>query len=213
MTTPRLELLFPTPVVIADIERHKEYKEKALPLLEKKFKDSPNQIAPYALMEHTWTTYEKDDGLNIWDEQFEKLVYDYINYMNGSPIDWKIHVDSWFNVHDSNMYMEQHHHGGSIISGIYYLQLDKDKDFPATFLNPSEQQIERWQSKDCDFSPAMEGLFASTFPNYLNLKEGQLILFPSYLLHFVKRSRHQHNKLRVSYAFNIENHTNVIKKK
>ena len=55
MTTPRLELLFPTPIVIAQVERHKEYKEKFVPLLTQMKLEAPNQAAPWAKLEHTWT--------------------------------------------------------------------------------------------------------------------------------------------------------------
>ena len=207
MTTPRLEFLFPTPVVITKIEKHEEHKARVLPVLEQKFKDSPNQTAPWATMEHTWTSFEKDQGLNIWDEQFDKTIHDYLNYLQGSPIKFDYVVDSWLNIHDSNMYMEQHEHGGAIVSGIYYLQFDKNKDFPATFMNPSHKGLEDWGLKSTNFFTTNDALNISTFPNYLNLDEGDLILFPSYLTHLVKRSRRQHDKLRVSYAFNVENHS------
>tara|TARA_Y200000002_G_C22524749_1_gene597140 strand:- start:81 stop:713 length:633 start_codon:yes stop_codon:yes gene_type:complete len=209
MTTPRLELLFPTPVVITKIKRHQEYKDRILPLITEKFKESPNQHAPWANMEHTWTSYSKEQGLNIWDEQFDELVHDYLNYLHNSPINFEIFVDSWLNVHDSNMYMEQHEHGGAICSGIYYLQLDPVKDYPATFMNPSEKEIENLNLKGVSFEAKCDALIGATYPNYLNIEEGDLILFPSYLTHFVKRSRTQHDKLRVSYAFNVENHTNL----
>ena len=209
MTTPRLELLFPTPIVITKIERHEEHKARVLPVLEQKFKDAPNQKALWASMEHTWTTYEKDSGLNIWDEQFDKTVHDYLNYMRGGPINFDFTVDSWLNIHDSNMYMEQHTHGGAICSGIYYVQLDKDKDFPATFMNPVQDQLENLSLRGTDFVPGIAPLMPATYPNMLNIEEGDLILFPSYLTHYVKRSRHQHDKLRVSYAFNVENHTHL----
>ena len=207
MTTPRLEFLFPTPVVITKIEKHEEHKARVLPVLEQKFKDSPNQTAPWATMEHTWTSFEKDQGLNIWDEQFDKTIHDYLNYLQGSPIEFDYVVDSWLIIHDSNMYMEQHEHGGAIVSGIYYLQFDKNKDFPATFMNPSHKGLEDWGLKSTNFFTTNDALNISTFPNYLNLDEGDLILFPSYLTHLVKRSRRQHDKLRVSYAFNVENHS------
>ena len=207
MTTPRLEFLFPTPIVITKIERHEEHKARVLPVLEQKFKDSPNQSAPWASMEHTWTSFEKDQGLNIWDEQFDKTIHDYLNYLQGSPIEFDYVVDSWLNIHDSNMYMEQHEHGGAIVSGIYYLQFDKNKDFPATFMNPSHKCLEDWGLKSTNFFSTNDALNISTCPNYLNLDEGDLILFPSYLTHLVKRSRRQHDKLRVSYAFNVENHS------
>ena len=67
--------------------------------------------------------------------------------------------------------------------------------------------IEDWGLKGTNFFPSNEAFVLSTYPNYLNIEEGDLVLFPSYLTHFVKRSRAQHGKLRVSYAFNVENHS------
>ena len=80
------------------------------------------------------------------------------------------------------MYQEAHDHSPSIVSGIYYLQLDS---LPATFLNPS----------------GTDSVLPNTFPNYLNIQEGDLIIFPSHLMHSVKRSGSEN--LRVSYSFNI----------
>ena len=37
------------------------------------------------------------------------------------------------------------------------------------------------------------------------------VLFPSYLSHLVRRSRSVHDNLRISYAFNIENKTSLLK--
>ena len=43
MNTTRLELLFPTPVVITKVEKHQEYRETILPKIISEFKDNPNQ--------------------------------------------------------------------------------------------------------------------------------------------------------------------------
>ena len=207
MTTPRLELLFPTPVVLAQVERHEEYKEKFVPLLTEKFLEAPNQKAPWARLEHTWTSFSSDTGLSVWDEQIKQLVHDYLNYLQGYPIEFEIQIDSWFNVHDSTMYIEQHEHFPSIISGIYYLQLDDNKDYPATFINPFQKDLDRTGAKGIEFEAKCEALKPHTFPNFLDIKEGDIVLFPSYLSHLVRRSRTNHDNLRISYAFNVENKT------
>ena len=57
--------------------------------------------------------------------------------------------------------------------------------FPATFLSPFRTDL----------------LVPNTFPNTLNIQEGDLVIFPSELKHLVTRSGSEN--LRVSYSFNI----------
>ncbi len=176
MNTTRLELLFPAPVIITKVEKHQEYRENILPKIISEFKDNPNQSSPWSDLCYTWQSTSQ----RIWDKQFTKVAQDYLKYIQVPIAEMKI--ESWFNVHDANMYQEAHDHSPSIVSGIYYLQLDS---FPATFLNPF----------------GTDSVLPNTFPNYLNIQEGDLILFPSHLTHLVKRSGSEN--LRVSYSFNI----------
>ena len=86
------------------------------------------------------------------------------------------------------------------VSGIYYLQLDEGS-FPATFLNPLRNEVGLIESPS-----RTKELQQHTFPNTLDIKEGNLILFPSHLTHLVRRS--ESTNLRVSYSFNVR--TNLI---
>ena len=178
MNNTRLELLFPTPVLITKVEKHQEYRKTILPKIISEFKDNPNQPSSWGSLCYTWQSTTQ----RIWDEQFNKTVQDYLNNLQVKAEKLPIEIESWFNVHDANMYQEAHDHSPSIVSGIYYLQLDS---LPATFLNPS----------------GTDSVLPNTFPNYLNIQEGDLILFPSHLTHLVKRSGSEN--LRVSYSFNI----------
>ena len=198
MTVPRLEFLFPTPVVIATIKNHEEYKNRIVPSLIDKFKSNPDLTAPWSELCYTWQVPCDDNQYHIWDEQFNELVFDFLNYLYGFTNQEKVSIDSWLNVHDQNMYQEAHEHLPSTISGIYYLQLDEGS-FPATFLNPLRNEVGLIKSP----SSAKE-LSQHTFPNTLDIKEGNLILFPSHLTHLVRRS--ESTNLRVSYSFNVRTH-------
>lgn len=197
MSLPRLELLFPTPLVIARIEKHEEYKNKILPLLEQEFKKNPEKSAPWSQLCHTWQLFSKDDEFYIWDQQINKLVYDFLHYLYKYPIEEKIKIESWFNVHDQNMYQETHNHSPLTISGIYYLQLNKNS-LPVTFLNPAVEELNLIQQEY-----SCKEIMLNTFPNKLNISEGDLILFPSHLKHLVVRSGCK-DKLRISYSFNVQ---------
>ena len=178
MNTTRLELLFPIPVLITKVEKHQEYRKTILPKIISEFKDDPNRSLSWGSLCHTW----QSTAQRIWDEQFDKTVKDYLNNLQVKAEKLPLEIESWFNVHDANMYQEAHEHLPALVSGIYYLQLDGS---PAIFLNPSRTDL----------------LLPNTFPNHLNIQEGDLVIFPSELKHLVKRSGSEN--LRVSYSFNI----------
>ena len=46
---------------------------------------------------------------------------------------------------------------------------------------------------------------SDSFPNYMEVEEGDVVLFPSYLLHYVPASKLNATKERVTFVFNYLN--------
>lgn len=199
MTQPHLDLLFPTPVLKIELSKHKENVKNFVPKLTQIFKDNPNNHALWNSMDHSWNAAHDLIDISPIDEEFKMHVRDFISYCLGDQYTGDIQFQGWWNIHDSNMYMEQHTHTDCVVSGIYYLQLDLNKDYPVGFVNPSANLIERWgiESKNSAFE-------SHTLPNFCEIKEGMLVMFPPHIEHFVKRSKIQDNHLRISYAFNAK---------
>ena len=83
------------------------------------------------------------------------------------------------------------------------MEFDNQLDYPATFVNPSNTHIEGWGLRARkDFDPKNESMLENTFPNYMNIAEGDVILFPPYLTHFVPCSKVGSDK-RITYTFNV----------
>ena len=196
---PELFLLFPTPLVKFRLDRHKEHKETYKDKLIKKFNERKGNPS-YHFNAHE-NSYQLFDYENIKDNQIDSMCQQYADYLSGNSVK-DTYIESWFNVHTQEMHQASHEHFGAFFSGIYYMQFDSQLDYPATFVNPSNKEIEGWcirSGKDIEHRPE---LMESTFPNYMNIAEGDVILFPPYLTHFVPCSKLGSDK-RITYTFNV----------
>ena len=78
-------------------------------------------------------------------------------------------------------------HRGACVSGIYYAAVP-DGSAPLVFQRPPELARQEQNQKDVALSP----------------REGQLVIFPSWLVHGVPRSTTTTEPPRVSFAFNVK---------
>ena len=197
---PELFLLFPTPLVKFKLNRHKEHKETYKDKLLKLFNERKGNPSLH-FHEHE-NSYQLFDWKDIEDEQIDNMCQQYANYLSGESTK-DTYKRSWFNVHTQQMHQASHTHYGAFFSGIYYMEFDNQLDYPATFVNPCNKDIEGWGLRARkDFEPKNELLLENTFPNYMNIAEGDVILFPPYLTHFVPCSKVGSDK-RITYAFNV----------
>jgi uncharacterized protein (TIGR02466 family) len=111
-----------------------------------------------------------------------------------------IYSDSWFHVMRRGGYFALHNHPNASWSGVYCVdagQPDVDKDDPGllSFVNPAVMS-----STFMDAATAnLKGAFAYHI-RHLRLQAGQLVLFPSWVMHDVKPF--QGDGERITVAFN-----------
>tara|TARA_R100000084_G_scaffold95237_1_gene49022 strand:- start:225 stop:818 length:594 start_codon:yes stop_codon:yes gene_type:complete len=111
--------------------------------------------------------------------------------MTGFEIENKF-AGSWFNIQKKNSALKKHNHPMSIISGILYIQCDKDS-FNTHFHNPNPMLTFTKINKDTEFSVDWVAF---------KPKVGTLLLFPSWLLHgsnFITNKCDQ----RIVISFNV----------
>tara|TARA_E500000178_G_C16974411_1_gene732608 strand:+ start:930 stop:1550 length:621 start_codon:yes stop_codon:yes gene_type:complete len=106
--------------------------------------------------------------------------------------------NSWSNIHFPGEFSQIHHHGNSLISGVYYPIFPKNsgnisfhhRDSTATNLFPQSLMVEYDEDNHLN-----AGMY------YIEIKEGTIVLFPSHLEHKVQENKS--NKKRYSIAFNF----------
>jgi len=124
----------------------------------------------------------------------EAALQDYLiqvyNPINPDKIKLVI-TQSWLNYTDKSQYHHKHNHHNSIVSGCLYINARKESD---SIVFTKRETGEPWQIQ------ALE-------QNYFNCNEftvpvgtGDIVLFPSNLIHSVPQTDHEHT--RVSLAFN-----------
>jgi hypothetical protein len=100
--------------------------------------------------------------------------------------------DHWLQEYNYGAAHMPHHHPGSIVSGVYYIE-SNNLGSPLVFYNPNNAQ---------------HFMNYATYSSMVECWQGRLVLFPSWLLHGVPECRNQETIRRV-IAFNIDEDKHV----
>ncbi len=180
--------LFPTPIYFSKLERSLTKKE--LLFIDKyKKKVYPNgtsvtSIDSYILNNKIFKNLKNELNLRIQD-YFDKII---CTKNNITPYI----TQSWLNYTEENQYLRAHSHGNSIISGVFYVSSDEKLDSIKFFNNPHPSTIV--------FNTKEWNIFNSESWSF-SVKTGDIILFPSSLIHMVENKKGKNT--RISLAFNV----------
>jgi uncharacterized protein (TIGR02466 family) len=180
--------IFPTPIYISKLNR--ELTNKELSFIDKTkldvYKNEGNTTSNdnYILNHKLFKDLKTDLYLRVKD-YFDKVI---------SPTDTitPYITQSWLNYTETNQYHHKHQHPNSLVSGVFYINSDKEfdkikfykKDIYQT-IKPEVKDYNIWNSESWWFS----------------VKTGDIILFPSSLIHMVETK--EGNNTRISLAFNV----------
>jgi hypothetical protein len=126
----------------------------------------------------------------IVEETLQDYLMQLYNPINPNSIKLVV-TQSWFNYTDKTQYHHKHHHHNSIISGCMYINAIKDKD---SIVFTKRATGDNWQLQ------ALEQNYFNCNEFTVNVGTGDVVLFPSNMLHSVPKTNHEHT--RISLAFN-----------
>jgi uncharacterized protein (TIGR02466 family) len=106
-------------------------------------------------------------------------------------------TNSWIMKHEPENWAQQHFHNNSLLTGIYYFDVSENSG-AITF--SKDRSITNTLPPMFDFSYSKETTFNTKSMNIIP-KNGDLILFPSHLLHSVDHNKSE--KDRYCLAFNV----------
>lgn len=92
-------------------------------------------------------------------------------------------TDSWFESSSKNVYHGTHNHGGDGYSAVCFLEYDDQEHTPTKFLSTSLSALD---NEPMVYSPS-------------NVMEGDIIFFPSNILHYTEPNKSDKNRLVVSW--------------
>lgn len=103
-------------------------------------------------------------------------------------------IDIWYNEYFNSQYQERHHHLPADISCIHYISLAESHS-GTTFINPYSLHNASNSLMNCK-SP-------HTFTPYV--QEGDIVIFPSYLEHFVRVQSVEEQRITLSWNYRLSN--------
>lgn len=187
MITPIIHGLFPTPVMFGEMGRAYTKEELAF------FKQQQSKTVKNNGNVNTADTYILNQPVMA---DIKKVLDEYVTeyYTNIMCVKDKVKpyiTQSWINYTKPGEYHHRHAHPNSLVSGVLYLDSNKDKDKIMFYSSVEYQRIKP--------EIATWNLYNSQswwFP----VGTGELVMFPSELQHMVEQK--QGNNLRTSLAFN-----------
>ena len=180
-----VQSLFATPVYLSNLEREfsKEEKDLVIEYKNSSHKNTANAISKNTRVLEIKTFKKLKKELLI---QVQHYFDEVLCYKNVTPYI----TQSWLNYTKKNEHHHSHTHPNSIISGVLYVNANKNND-TLTFLNYEYKQI----------SPEIKkhNIFNSKTWNF-SVETGDIVLFPSSLIHMVQTKKE--DDTRISLSFN-----------
>jgi len=176
--------LFPTPIGRYELGRDLTAKELSF-LKKQETRSNMGNITS------TNNTILKSKELTNLRDFIETKVSEYFTevYKPKHKVGLKV-TQSWTNYTENGQYHHKHAHPNSFVSGVFYIQSDKEKD-KIYFYKDGYQQIK--------FPPSEWNVWNSE-SWWFEVGTGDLMLFPSSLTHMVQTVESE--KTRISLAFN-----------
>ena len=189
MNEPRIDSLFSTPVysVIRDSELNLEESENIKSIIEEGLRSNAGNKT-------TINSYIFEIKLKKIKEFCEQQIKKYVEIVISPSQELEFYItESWINVTKPGEFHHLHYHPNSIISGVFYVNTVPEDQI--SFNDPNYKVKGHF-----NFGGQKEYNIWNSAHWWIPVKNNQLILFPSWLEHEVKRVLG--DKDRISISFN-----------
>tara|TARA_B100001250_G_C19809208_1_gene794972 strand:+ start:2478 stop:3038 length:561 start_codon:yes stop_codon:yes gene_type:complete len=137
-----------------------------------------------------------DENDIVAPEQLGALLSPYLYQYFPPEVELKI-VNSWLNVYNKGQHQEPHHHVQFPefinFSGVIFLNYDKEKDAPFYFENMNLDHTISGYTHIFKQNPIM----------YPQVRQGDLIVFPSFVRHGVLLQKEDSNRTTLSFNLDV----------
>jgi uncharacterized protein (TIGR02466 family) len=187
--------MFNLPFYLAPVAAHAATKKSVLREI-KRLRQDPRAYTP-TVKEQVYTDYmfaEEQSTRKYKDEVIDAIkpnLESFAQSLGAKSINFG---QIWFQHYETDSYHGVHNHWPSHFSAVYFLQFDKDHHEGTVLMNPNRLQIEHYRA---------HGLkFPVTFSP--DVKEGDLLFFPSFVDHYAPMNRSNKPRTIVSFNFDLE---------
>lgn len=190
--TPQIDYIFPTYLIKFKFDKHQKYSN----IFDELNTVEEHQPPTWTGQVHTSCNTKNNILENSVQEEIKKDISECIK--KNLPDDVIVRVnDFWYNIYKKNFYQEAHDHCDllNFLSGIYFHK----NATPPIFYNYQTSLL-----KAMGFATVLQDSWFNTVrpSTYVpKIKDGDIIIFPSDLVHEVPR--YNSDKLRITFSFNI----------
>ena len=183
---PKIHGLFPIPIYSTDIDRN--FTKKELDFV----KDQKNYCTNNEGNINTTDNYILNrPELKKIKKFLDECCKDYLKTIICPQNNVEIYItQSWLSYTEENQYHPMHYHPNSVVSGVLYLDCDKDNDRIHFFsplkyahISPKINEFNIWNSPSWWFA----------------VKTGQLLMFPSITTHKVNVKKGSNTRISLSF--------------
>lgn len=206
----RRESMFSTPLYTFKLQQYEELNKiiledvkVSLANYKENLQEEKKSYGGQELWVKNWK-YRK--GFNILSkvalEASDTIIERFVGIADASTLEIK--VDGlWLNINKEHGYNLPHGHPNTHFACVYYVKVPEDSQAPIHFINPDAGKLNWASSMDKFENDWNETSYRSDLKvDYTHdPKEGDLLIFPSYLLHYVEQNRCSED--RVCIAFNL----------
>jgi uncharacterized protein (TIGR02466 family) len=179
--------LFPEPLYFSKLERVLTKKELKI------FDEHQKETQKNSGNSRTKDNYVLEHkGLKNLKKDLQAKVMDYFDKVVCTNNSTPYITQSWINYTESNQYHHRHSHPNSLVSGIFYINADKNVDSVTFYKGYLDYRIKLDINKYNIFNSS-----SCKFP----VETGNILLFRSSLEHAVDNKKG--NNIRISLSFNI----------
>ena len=180
--------IFPTPVYITQLNR--KFIDKENKFIDKIYKKDNYKNEGNLTSNDTYILNSRP--FNILKKELNKIIKDYCNKVLSTSNNIEPYItQSWLNYTKEGQYHHKHAHPNSIISGVLYINADKDND--KIFFFKEKYELFRPEIKEYNIWNSESWFFP--------IKTGDVILFPSSLTHMVKTKEGTNTSLSFNVFF------------
>ena len=179
--------IFPTKILTSRDKNFSDYRDNMILWMEdystKNISTKRSNVGGY---QSPGDFYFEESFKFFYDRILDQITSMTSNYFEGTPINQIEVTNMWFNFNEKNCYNVVHSHPRSSVSGVLWVKTIEEHP-PLFFYDPNFNDKCGLGVDHCDY--------------YYHPNDGDMILFPSYLMHGVNIN--ETDTRRISIAFNI----------
>lgn len=194
-----VRLLFPIPLYHHHISLSDDYRQSLIEFIRRDLETIEECPDPF----YSKTNYFEKKRIDhpIFEELVHQIEHHIQKYCQISNIRFEQLNDTsmWYSISKYGQQHMMHDHNNSVVSGVFYLQIPKDKTLYLTFQNRDVHTL-------AHLHDSTKTSFSTYQTHHEELKTGLILLFPGHVFHGFGPNPSQQEKIAIAFNYGFIKH-------